>query len=218
MDFDTVNLWLTNYINKQIRNRRLLALLGLALLPFATVIGGALIYGFCFAATHQSRTENDNLADANCLWTTLGILVVMFIVNAFIPMKKEPEKYYSEHPDTDDSIVGHYVRRQKIMMIFFLWIILTGPRLLSWSTYSFKEISRWKKQDVHSCAALLWLMMTKRGKVPYDSIPQELDWLDVETTLSQIQRLPGIVFLKNPPPGISMTDDLRNAIRGGTPI
>ncbi|HEX3102611.1 MAG TPA: hypothetical protein VHQ01_12495 [Pyrinomonadaceae bacterium] len=143
----------------------------------------------------------------------------MFIVNAFIRKKKEPEKFYYEDPeDADDSLLGEHLHRRKIVADFFLWIIFTGPRLLSWSISSLKEISRLKKQDTHSCAGLLWLMLMKHAKVPYDSISKELDWVDVEKTLSEIQHLPGIVFLKNPPPGISMTDDLRTAIRNGTPL
>jgi hypothetical protein len=218
MEFETVKLWLANHTNRQIRNRWLLAWLGFILLPVATAVGGLLIYTFLHLVTHQSNNRDDDFKDARCLWITLGIILAMFIINLLIPKKKEPEKYYSEDPEVDDSLVGSYVHRRKVQAKFFLWIILTGSRLLSWSIFSLKEISRLKRQDIHSCAALLWLLMAKRGKVSYDDIPRELDWLDAETTLAQIQDLPGVVFLKNPPPGVSLTDDLRTAIRTGAPI
>lgn len=219
MDFEAVKLWLANHTSRQIRNRWLLVSLGFVLLPAATVVGGILIYAVLFLISHQSDRDPDiTVLDSKILWTTLGIILAMFIINAFIPKKKEPEKFYYEGPEPDDSLIGGYIQRREIVAKFFLWIILTGPRLLSWSTFSLREISRLKKQDVHSCAALLWLMLTKRAKVPYDSISKELDWLDLEATLGQLQHLHGIVFLKNPPPGISMTDDLRSAIRNGTPL
>jgi len=218
MDFETVKAWFTNHTNRQIRHRWLLALLGIVLLPFATIVGGLLIYGLLWAITHQSDNRGDGGIDVKCLWITLGIILVMFIINLLIPKKKEAEKYYHEDSDADDSLVGHYANRRKVQAKFFLWIILTGPRLLSWSIFSLKEISRLKKQDAHSCAALLWLLMNKRSKVPYDDIPRELDWLDIETTLAQLQHLSGVLFLKTPPAGISLTDDLRTAIRTGTPI
>jgi MFS family permease len=223
MEFEAVKIWYENHIKRQIRHRWLLAGLGFVLMPFATIVGTALIYGFLFLFAHQSDSihqpdDQPPALDLKCFWITLGIVLVMFIVNFLIPKKKRPETFYSEEPDVDDSVVGQYVHRRKVVAKLILWIILTGPRLLSWAIFSLKEISRLKKQDTHSCAALLWLLTIKGCKVPYDNIPRDLDWLDVGTTLSQIQDLPGVVFLKNPPPGVSLTDDLRAAIRTGEPI
>lgn len=215
MDFETVKAWLVNQTNKQIRNRWLFASLGLVLLPIATAAGGLLIFAFVRMATRESR---DPGIDTERLWITLGIIFVLFIVNLFIPKKEEPETFYSEEGDVPDSLLGSYMHRRKVQGQFILWIILTGPRLLGWSILSFREISRLKRRDTHSCAALLWLLMTKRSKVPYDNIPQELDWLDADTTLSQIKDIPGVLFLKTPPPGVSLSDDLRTAIRTGATI
>ena len=218
MDFESVKLWLTNHIHRQIRNRRMLACLGFVLLPFATVIGILLIYGFLWAIRHHQDRQDEPGIDTTCLWVAFGIVLVMFVINLLISRKTEPEKYYHEDSDADDSVLGHYAHSKKIQLKFFLWIIMTGPRLLTWSIDSLKEISRLKNQDIHSCSALLWLLTIKGRKVPYEQTPRELDWLDVEATLSQLQHFPGVVFLKTPPPGISLTEDLRKAIRAGTPI
>ena len=214
MEFEAVKVWLTNQTNRQIRNRWLLALLGFVLLPFAMAVGGLFIYSLLFLFTHRSD-DHASFFDAKCLWITLGIVLVMFIVNLLISKKKEPENYYAEDPEVDDSLVGHYVNRRKVQAKFFLWIILTGPRLLSWSIFSLQEISRLKRQDIHSCAAVLWLLLSKGKKVPYSDIQSALDWLDLETTLPQLVRHSGVVQLQQPPPGLSLTEDLRTAIRSG---
>src|SRR3989442_1596510 len=151
MEFETVKAWLAPHTHHQIRNRWLLAALGLALLPVATVAGAILIYGVLRVITHDST---DPRMDVKCFWITLGIVLVMFLINLLIPHQREPEKYYHEDSDVDDSLVGGYVQRRKVQARFFLWIILTGPRLLSWSVFSFRAISRLKKRDTHGCAAL----------------------------------------------------------------
>ena len=97
----------------------------------------------------------------------------------------------------------------------FLWVIFTGPRLIDWVIFSFGEISRLKKQDSHSCAAVLWLLLLKGKKVPYPDIQREFDWIDLEATLSQLSWITGLLHLKSPPPGLSLTEDLRVAIRPG---
>ncbi|TAL01621.1 MAG: hypothetical protein EPO07_08160 [Verrucomicrobia bacterium] len=215
MEFETVKAWLTRHTRHQIRNRWLLAALGLALLPLATVTGGILIFGLLRVITHDST---DPRMDVKCFWITLGIIPVMFLINLLIPQKREPEKYYHEDSAVDDSLVDSYVHRRKVQARFLLWIILTGPRLLSWSLFSFREISRLKKQDTHGCAAVLWLLMVKRSKVTYENIPLELDWVDVEATIAQLRYIPGVLFPKTPPAGVSLSDDLRTAIRTGAPI
>jgi hypothetical protein len=214
MDFELVKTWLENQNKKNISKRWMLAALGLVLLPIGTATGALLIYGLLRVITHESE---DPQIGTKCIWITLGIVLMMFVVNLLIPRKKKDEKFYHEDSG-DDSLAGSYVNRKKVQAQFILWIILTGPRLLSWSLFSFAEIRRLKQQDLHSCAALLWLMMNKRSKVPYETIPQELDWLDVEATLAQLKFVPGVLFLKTPPAGVSLTDDLRKAIRTGAPV
>jgi len=219
VEFETVKQWYADHVKRQIRQRGLLALLGFLLFPVGTTAGAVIIFGIVYVFFgHRRRYGDDGLSDAGCFWVTVGIVAILFIVNAFIPRKRGPEKLYSEEADTDDSFAGHYFQGRKMQAKIFLWIILTGPRLFSWSLFSVQEVSRLKRNDIHSGGALLWLMLVKRGKVPFDDIPKELDWLDVQTTLAQLEDVPGIVFLKTPPPGISMTDDLRTAIRNGTPL
>ena len=212
MDFEAVKAWLIRQTDRQIRVRWLLALLGIVLTPVALADGSLLIFVLVRAF---GRDSTDPGMDARCFWIALGAVPVMFIINRLTRRPDEPEKYYHEAAVEDDSLVGSYVHRRKVQLRFFLWVIFTGPRLVDWVIFSFREISRLKKQDSHSCAAVLWLLLLKGKKVPYPEIQCEFDWLDLETTLSQLSWITGLLHLKNPPPGLSLTEDLRVAIRSG---
>jgi hypothetical protein len=48
-------------------------------------------------------------------------------------------------------------------------------------------------------------------------IQSEPGWLDLETTLPQLASIKGVLRPKMPPPGLSLSDDLSNAIRTGGP-
>jgi heme/copper-type cytochrome/quinol oxidase subunit 2 len=213
MNFEAVKDWLTQQTSKQIRNRWLLAFLGILLTPIALAVSAFLIFIIVRAF---NRGSDDPNVDAKCFWITLGIIPVLFVINYFMPSSNEPEKFYHEEPD--DSLVGSYIHRRKTQARFFFWFLFTGPRLISWSIYSFREISRLKALDTHSCAAVLWLLMIKHSKVSYPDIQRELDWLDMDATLPQLARISGVRQLTTPPPGLSLSEDLRTAIRTGASV
>ena len=93
------------------------------------------------------------------------------------------------------------------------WVLFTGPRLLSWSIESFRKARATGQQDTHSCAALLWLLASRPSRVPFEEIPVVLEWLNLETTLPEVQNIPGVIYLAGPPAGLTLSTDLRGAIK-----
>jgi len=211
MDFESIKGWLTLQTRRQIRTCWLLAFLGLLLTPIALAAGMLLVY---IIARVLTRDAHDAQTEALCFWIALGSMPVLFLINRFTPRSTEKEKFYHEDPDT--SLVGSYMRRRKAESRFFLWILFTGPRCVDWTISSFRQIHRLQKQDTHSCAALLWLLMLKGKRVGYPDIQRELDWLDLGATAPQIGWLPGVLYINSAPPALSLTEDLRVAIRQGT--
>ena len=122
--------------------------------------------------------------------------------------------------DAVDALTDRFSprRRSEVVGLLFLWILFTGPRLLDWGLASFREARRWQEMDTHSCAAVLWLLSSRYKKVPYEDFQSELPWLDLPAALMELERVPGILRLQTPPPGLGLTDDLRKAIRTGGPI
>jgi hypothetical protein len=106
--------------------------------------------------------------------------------------------------------------RAEVQIQFLFWILFTGPRLFNWSIASFRSAGKFASMDVHSCAAVLWVLMANPRRVPYDEIMANLDWLNLEETLSQLKQVEGVLFLKGPPQGLSLTTELRTAIREGS--
>jgi hypothetical protein len=213
MDFEALKAWLARQTRKQIRIRWLLALLGVVLTPIALVVDAFLIFVIVRRIT---RDWDDPQMNVKCLWVTLGIIPVLFVINRFMDRGKGTEKYYHDEPDT--SVTGSYWRVRKAEAGIFLWVLFTGPRLVDWVIFSLRQIRQLTRQDTHSCAAVLWLLVVKAKRTAYPDLQRELDWLDVEATLPQLAWISGVLYIKTTPPAVSLTDDLRNAIRAGEAI
>ena len=158
------------------------------------------------------RSGADDLA-RTCFWVGLVGVVLMFMVNIFLPREKEAEVYYHDESGGDDSFAGRYMARQRAKAQVFAWCLLTGPRLLSWSIFCFKRSARLKRQDTHSCAAVVWTLFTKGKRLSYDEIQREVDWLDLDTTMHQIAWLPGLIFVNKNGPAVSLSEELRSEVR-----
>jgi hypothetical protein len=94
--------------------------------------------------------------------------------------------------------------------------MFAGTRRLNWAGASLCEAREWLAMDAHSCAAVLWMLLSRRKKVSFEEIKTELPWLDLALVLPQITRISGVFYLHGPPAGLSLTDDLRTAIRSGS--
>jgi hypothetical protein len=209
MDFETIKSWLTKWTEKQAKNCRLKGIAGVILGPIALAVALVLVYSMARVLTHD-RSYNSR-SSTKCLWITLAVLPLMFIGNRLVPRRDLMDERMSEGPE--DSFLGHYAARRVALLYFFMWILFTGPRLFDWAFRSFRQIKSWKAMDTHSCAAVLWLLLSRQRKVPYEDIRQQLDWLDLDTTLEQLKLIPGILFLQTPPPGLSLTQEFRDDVR-----
>jgi len=209
MDFEAVRAWFTKWTARRIRNCRLAGSLGLVLAPLALIFVTAGIY---WALRFFKQDRLGNLGDsATCLWISLAVIPCLFIGNRLAPRRDLMEEYLEEGPD--DSWFDTTSERHKVVPLVLLWILFTGPRLFDWAFRSFADGRRWAQMDLPGCAAVLWILASHSGKVSFDEIRRQLDWLDLETVLPGLKRMDGIVFLKTAPAGLSLTQDLRDQIR-----
>lgn len=209
MNFETIKSWLEGWTEKQIKTCRIKGILGFTLGPIALGVALLLVYALVRLFTHD---REGNLGDSTtALWITLAALPCMFIGNRLAPRRNLMEERMEEGPDY--SIAGHYTARREALLYFFMWFFFTGPRLFDWALSSFRQIDTWKKMDIHSCAAVMWLLLSRPRKVPFEDIQRELDWLNMDAVLPELKQIPGILFLKAPPPGLSLTQDLRDLVR-----
>ncbi len=211
MNFEIVKSWFGEWVEKRIRSCRTKGILGLILSPIALVVALLLVYGLTRLFTHDAR--NNPGSSRTGLWVALAALPLLFIFNRLVPRRNLMDERMSDGPP--DSLVGRYLDRRLMVLYFFMWILFTGPRLIDWALDSFKEIKAWRSVDTHSCAAVLWMLLSRPRKVPYEDIQRELNWVNLDVTLPDLARIPGILFLTAPPPGLSLTQDFRDEAREG---
>lgn len=204
MDFETIKSWFAKWIGRQIKKCRLLGILGLVLAPLALALATTCVYWLLRLFTHDAAGNLGN--SRKCLLISLAFIPCLFVGNRIARRRDLMEEQLSDGRD------GFSVRRE-VVPLFFLWIMFTGPRLFNWALHSFREAQRWQQTDIHSCAAVLWLLLSKPGKVSFDDMQHQLDWLNLDVVLPEVNRISGVVSLKTPPAGLSLTQDFREQVR-----
>ena len=214
MSFDKVKAWLEQATNKRIRNYRLKGFLGLALGPAAVIVamGFICIVLMAYSVRAHRYDGGAGLTWMECAGIALAVVPVLFLTNRFVPRWDVVERRMSEGPGTP---IG---RRAEGTVQIVLWILFTGPRLFEWATHSFKKARVLKTQDTHSCAAVLWVLVTHQRKVPFTDIESAVPWLNLETTLPEVRAIPGVLDFQTPPPGLGLTPELREALCSGGAI
>ncbi len=212
MDFEGVKAWLGRQAERQAKACRMKGVLGFALAPVALVAAATLVYWLLRLFTHDQKY---NLGDSKtCLWISLAVIPLMFLGNRVAPRRNLMEERMSG--DAMDAAIAHSaIGRGRVVGALFMWILFTGPRLVDWAVASRRESRRWLQMDTHCCAAVLWLLASRFKKVPYEDIQREIPWLNADEIMPELMRIPGVLKLKAPPPGLALTDDLRKAVGTG---
>jgi hypothetical protein len=208
MDFEAVKTWLEMRNDRLSARCRALGIFGLVLFPLGLAVAWGLLYGLLRLFTHDSLGPNNAL---KCFWIALGCLPLLFLANRLVARRDLMTERMEE--GVPASFHGRRAANAVVIVSFLCWILFTGPRLLDWALQSFRKSRTLKRQDTHSCAAVLWLLLSRPRKVSFEDLRREIDWLDLETVLPQLKLISGILFLQTPPPGLALTQDLRNAIR-----
>lgn len=201
MDFEAVKAWYTESVNRRIAHCRLMGILGLVFMPLALALACGLL--FCLLWVFSQRRP-DPRAASTCLWISLALIPLMFLLNLAVPRKNFLDRHVEE---------GTRAMRGEVYAQVCLWIVLAGPMLLTWSLNSFRE-SKWlRERDVHSCAAVLWVLISSYKKVSYEDIQTALPWLDMQATVPLVLTIPGVIQLRTPPEGLSLHQEMREAMR-----
>lgn len=208
MDFDYIKAWLERYNANVISKRRLCGILGMILFPIGLIAGFILVFLIAGVFTTDPYGR-PRLAAA--FWIALACVPLMFLGNYL--MRDRRKRNYWDTDTGPDGVLSMMFLRYRIIYAVVCWILFTGPRLLTWSIDCFQKARAIGQQDTHGCAALLWLLASRPGRVPFEEIPPVLEWLDLETTLPEVQKIPGVIYLAGPPAGLTLSADLRTAIK-----
>ena len=212
MEFEATKDLISRYAGRKAQVCRLKGIAGFALCPFAMAAAAVCIYGLLRVFTYRRYGSESGAA---CLWFAVGSLPVLFFLNRLIP---RGESLMEKRMREGAPMPGIVLNRATVMLAVLAWILFTGPRLLDWAVACMREAEQWRQQDAHGCAAVLWLLASRPKKVPYEEFSAEIQWLDLNATLPQVRRIPGVLSLQTPPAGLGLTEELRSALRKGGPI
>jgi hypothetical protein len=213
MSFDKVKAWLEQATRRRVRNYRFKGILGLALGPAALIVAMGFISVVLMAFSNRAHRYDGEarLSWMHCIYISLAVVPVLFLTSRFVPRTDVVERRMSD-PGTP------WGRRAEGRVQIILWILFTGPRLFEWAVRSFKKARELGQQDTHSCAAVLWVLVTHQRKVPFTDIQSAVPWLNMEVALPEVRSILGVLECQVPPPGLGLTPELRDAICSGGPI
>ena len=212
MNFESIKAWLAQQTRREVRTRWMFIVLGVVLTPLALIVGTFVIFVVALFITKDWKDPNIGI---KCLRVAVGSIPVLFLIS-FLLTRDQTETYY--HEESDGTLVGSYMYHRKLQMQLLLWVLFTSPRLVEWVFFSFGRIRQLSRQDTHSCAAVLCVLLAKGKRLPYPDIQKALEWLDLENILPQLAWIPGVLFIKSDPPALTVTDELRDAIREGVAL
>ncbi len=206
MDFDYIKGWLDRYNAKVISKNRLCGILALVLFPLGLIVGFLLL----LLIVAMFTTDRYGRPRTAAFWIALACIPLLFLGNYLMGERRKRNHWEDNSPD---GVIEILFLRYKIVFAIICWVLFTGPRLLSWAIESFRKARITGQQDTHSCAALLWMLASRPNRVQFEEIPVTLEWLNLETTLPEVQKIPGVIYLAGPPAGLTLSTDLRAAIK-----
>jgi len=211
MEFEQIKQWLIGCMSKRAQICRMKAILAFAVCPVALTAAAGCVFVLLRLFASSRHTDNG----ATLGWIALASVPVMFLGNRLTP---RGESLMEKRMREGAPLPGTPWNRATVLIRLFLWVIFAGPRLCDWAIAAMREARQWQEQDAPGCAAVLWLLASRHKKVPYEDFQTEIPWLDLPAVLPQVTRISGVLRLQAPPAGLSLTDELRDAIRTGGPM
>jgi len=227
MSFEEVRERVVTMLGRLAWQYRATALLGWIAAVFVLVLTFGLTYitilfpTFIWGVRLRSRT---------ICWLSLGFVALLFLCyrRARQPALEEMEFTESEeqglawmgagaHVSPFAGLLGMAMAPRAVgsMARLVADVLFTGPRLVAASFAAFRQAGRLKLLDVDGIASVLTVLLAYPGRVAFDDLVARIEGLDAERVFPQMKAIPGVVFLQSPPPGLSLTPDLRAQLRGG---
>jgi hypothetical protein len=88
-------------------------------------------------------------------------------------------------------------------------LLCIGPRTVSSSFKKFRRAGRLKHLDLNGCAAVITVLLSNEGRVPFLKIVNAIEGLEPLRVFPQMGDIEGVLFLKKEPQGMSLTSDFR---------
>ncbi len=216
MPYELVHRWLNDSSRKH------------ALLSALTAFGAFLLALFLLALTWYlvfavAIFLNPRLAAGNWLGVAIPAAVIGLL---FWTEARTPQEYFSDisvTPVGSDHVIaipgvgsnvnplaGDSINATAKMVSDSLCV---GPRVFFGAVKFARQAARLKRLDVDQCAAVLTVLARAGGKQSYQQITDGVEGVDLASTVPALRDIEGVVFLRSEPAGMSLPQDLRDALR-----
>lgn len=217
MSDERVQIWLEKKLAHEARQNLILA--------FCLLVGAGAVLAFTFAGFYTFsffvfwRVFRFHL-DA-CWWFAFSGLVLLFIANKVTDREQLTEyevesmdggpvrTFYLPHIGIVSNLNPFSSANAQAFVKILADLVLTGPRLVTVAWQTFKRSGRLRQADVSTLAHVFTLLLSAGKRVSLAEILPQLGHCDPSQVFRQLAEIEGVVFLNSPPPGISLTADLR---------
>lgn len=133
-----------------------------------------------------------------------GVILLLFAGNS----RGDREAFLSlGELDWRDSVnVGQVLRA---VAGVFAQVLYAGPRLLLNGVAAHQRARSWGRMDFGRSARLLFELHCHAGRAPLTELAKALPDLDLPAALEELRLLRGVMVLESPPPGVSLSSELR---------
>lgn len=215
-----VQAWLEKKLASEARDNLMLA--------FALLVGAGVVLGVTFAGFYTFsffvfwRVFRFHLA--LLWWCAFGGLVLLFIANAFSDREELTEyevesmdggpvhTFYLPHAGMVSNLNPFSPANARVGVKIIADILLSGPRLVMAAWAAFQRSQRLREMDVPVLAVVFATLISAGKRVSLAEILPELGHCDPSLIFQQLHEIEGVVFLKTPPAGLSLTGELRAEI------
>jgi len=211
MDFQTLEIWLAGQSHKKAKACQRQGVIGSVLCPIVLLLTWGMIFGILELFSRRHDWEGNTIL---LLVASFMVLPLLFLGNWLISLGKLYEEHFIEGSFSGPA--GRYsVGGRLAILLLIAWILFTGPQIFQWARKGFREARKWREQDTHGCAAVIWVLATRHKRVPIEEVERELPWVNLDVLFPQLMRIPGFLHLPGPPEGFGLNDTIRAAIRTG---
>lgn len=217
MSDERVQIWLEKKLAREARQHVVLALILLvgATAVLAVTFAGAYTMSF-FVFWRLFRFQV-----GVCFWFAAAVIVLLLIVNAFTDHEKLTEyevetldggpvqTFYLPQVGIVSNLNPFSAANAQAQVKILADLVLTGPRLVTAAWQTFKRSGRLRHMDVPVLAFVFTRLLSAGKRVSLAEILPQLGHCDPSLVFQQLHEIEGVVFLNSPPPGISLTADIR---------
>lgn len=213
MEAHALENWLRRRAHCEQRRERLFALGGVlagggVLLLTSGVLAAVLMAGMAQLAESASAVLGRNLEfELNTpLFAMLanGVILLLFAGNS----RSDHEAFLSPGElDWRDSLNVTQVLRAVAGV--FAEVLYAGPRLLLAGVTSGQRALGWRRMNCGRGARLLFELHCHASRAPMNDLAKALPDIDLPDALAELRLLRGVMVLESPPPGVSLSSELR---------